>query len=156
MSTVRPANNYFYKQQSREKFYLRDLFESVLRTNDPGQRVSLFACQLRRMFMVTAGEFDRPPFPEEMLAALRDFLSRSYREPHRSIVLTPAQMRDILRAIDTYRLYSADNRRIVLAHLDRNSPEFNAEAYDLHTPERELEILQNVLNLLPDAVPPQI
>lgn len=153
---MNPTMNYFYKHLCRNKSDIFSMFRYFLDRRQWGQEYVISAFYLRYVFIVSYSDVEKPPFPPEQMAAIRAFLDSSFARPRREITLDCDAMERIMEAVNKYRVYNRDNRRIVLAHTE--DPDARCGLLDETLEQgraslQERMILHDVLTLIPDAKP---
>ena len=143
-----PANE-AYLELSAGKFNVLQILRDICRTGNDETNFHVPVHFIASLFMVTERDFEKPPYPEDMLIQLRGFLENYYGDEHtRTVDLSRRQIAELTDAVTRYRVYNSDNEKYIMNYADRTE---NAKRAGIHVDTVSKEEFARVLETVPEA-----
>ena len=112
--------NDFYLELSAGKYNVLQILKDVCSSGNDEAVYHVPQKFIASLFMVTERDIDLPPYPDEYLTRVREFLD-AYCDDDNTITvdLNRGQIKEIVDAVTHFRVYNSDNEKYLMNFVDR-------------------------------------
>ena len=112
--------NDFYLELSAGKYNVLQILKDVCSSGNDEAGYHVPQKFIASLFMVTERDIDLPPYPDEYLTRVREFLD-AYCDDDNTITvdLNRGQIKEIVDAVTHFRVYNCDNEKYLMNFVDR-------------------------------------
>ena len=112
--------NDFYLELSAGKYNVLQILKDVCSSGNDEAVYHVPQKFIASLFMVTERDIDLPPYPDEYLTRVREFLD-AYCDDDNTITvdLNRGQIKEIVDAVTHFRVYNCDNEKYLMNFVDR-------------------------------------
>ena len=141
--------NEAYLELSAGKFNVLQILRDICRTGNDETNFHVPVHFIASLFMVTEKDISLPPYPENKLSPIREFLDNYYGDEHtRTVDLSRKQIAELVDAVTNYRVYNSDNEKYIMNFVDRTQ---SAKRAGIHVDTVSKEEFARVLETVPEA-----
>ena len=143
--------NDFYLELSAGKYNVLQILKDVCSSGTEGATYHVPMKFIASLFMVTERDIALPPYPEEYLTHIREFLNSYCNDDStKTIDLPHSLIGKLVDAVTHYRVYNCDNEKYLMNYVDRAMAMKRA---GIRIETLSKEEFARILETIPDAQP---